>query len=132
MEDGIAILSHCDSDMIARRGVPLIKAMLQAEERRYQSPNSHEPQVLQNAGSGLDIASIIQTFYKQVRGSLSGDSPNDPPAESSTRTLGCGNWPDMMSHEVTGVPSADILMPFGADYAEGLDDILSLATNCLN
>ncbi|KAJ5377018.1 hypothetical protein N7509_013904 [Penicillium cosmopolitanum] len=114
VEDGIAILSHCDSDMIARRGVPLIKAMLQAEERRSGSPDSHEAQAFDKAGMGLNIASIIQTFYKKDRSGLSGDSPDIPPVESSTRTLG------------------DLLMPFGVDYAEGLDDILSLATNCLN
>lgn len=132
VEDGIAILSQCDSDMIARRGVPLIKAMLLAEERRSHSPESHEAQTFHKGSKGLDIASIIQTFYKEDRSSLCGDSPDIPPVESSNGTLGCGNWPDMINHELTGISSTDLLMPFRVDYAEGLDDLLSLATNCLN
>jgi hypothetical protein len=30
------------------------------------------------------------------------------------------------------MPGVDLMMPLGVDYAEGLDDILSLATNYLN
>lgn len=32
IEDGIEILSHCETDMIAQRGVSLLRAMLQADK----------------------------------------------------------------------------------------------------
>lgn len=34
IEDGIEILSHYETDMIARRGISLLRAMLEAEPRQ--------------------------------------------------------------------------------------------------
>lgn len=132
VEDGIAILSHCDSDIIARRGVSLLKTMLNVEDKRSQLPSSYEAQVVPGGGMGLDIAAIIQTFYKQDRDSLSGQPRYFLQTPPTTRISGDDHWPNIISPESSAVPSSELLVPFGVDYAEGLDDILSLATNYLS
>lgn len=82
--------------------------------------------------SGLDIAAIIQTFYQQDRASVTGHCRTTLSGSSLTSTTGHTRWPEM-SNDVSGImPSVDLMMPLGVDYAEGLDDILSLATHYLN
>jgi hypothetical protein len=139
IEDGIEILSHCETDMIARRGVSLLRAMLEAEQREPRERRTmgelRESRLLNSTTpkeSGLDIAAIIQKFYRQDRASVTGHARTALSGSSLTRTTGHTRWPDM-SNDVSGImPSVDLMMPLGVDYAEGLDDILSLATNYLN
>lgn len=132
VEDGITILSHCDSDMIARRGVALLRAMLDVEDKRFHTSDSTETLVLQKASMSSDIASIIQKFYRQDRDSLSGQPPPIPQTDFTIGAFGHDSWPNTTSRESTTLPSSELLLPFGVDYPEGLDDILSLATNYLN
>lgn len=139
IEDGIEILSHCDTDMIARRGVSLLRAMLEAEqnqprERRFvgeppESPLLHDTTSSEN---GLDIAAIIQTFYRQDQATITEHCRPSLGGSSLSRATGHSRWPDL-SNDTSGImPGVDLMMPLGVDYAEGLDDILSLATNYLN
>jgi hypothetical protein len=139
IEDGIEILSHCETDMIARRGVSLLRAMLEAEQRdpreRRVVGELREPPLLHGTTpkeNGLDIAAIIQTFYRQDRASITGHSRTTLSGPSLARTTGHTRWPDV-TNDVSGIMSSvDLMMPLGVDYAEGLGDILSLATNYLN
>lgn len=139
IEDGIEILSQCETDMIARRGVSLLRAMLEAGQmdsrRRGVAGEPREPPLLDASTpkeSGLDIAAIIQTFYRQDRASITGHCRTALGGSGLTRNTGHGRWPDL-SNDASGImPGADLMMPLGVDYAEGLDDILSLATNYLN
>lgn len=121
--------------MIARRGVSLLRAMLDAEQQGFREKTLREPPLLAEATSkesGLDIAAIIQTFYRQDRASTTGHGQTALGGSSLTRTTGHSRWADL-SNEVPGImPGVDLMMPLGVDYAEGLDDILSLATNYLN
>ncbi|KAJ5090969.1 hypothetical protein N7532_009653 [Penicillium argentinense] len=121
--------------MIARRGVSLLKAMLGAEQqgswRKHPATESCEAQVRLNGG-GLDIATIIQTFYRQDQESYSNQSPSRLDRSSTTKPSNHEHWPSVMHQGPISIPTDELLVPFGVEYAEGLDDILSLATNYLN
>ncbi|CEJ61236.1 hypothetical protein PMG11_09773 [Penicillium brasilianum] len=139
IEDGIEILSHCDTDMIARRGVSLLRAMLEAEQNQHRErrvvgepPESPFIQDSTPRETGLDIAAIIQTFYRQNRARIAGHCRPALGRSFLPRTTGQSGWPGV-SKDISGImPSVDLMMPLGIDYADGLDDILSLATNYLN
>ncbi|KAJ5145366.1 hypothetical protein N7448_002758 [Penicillium atrosanguineum] len=135
IEDGIEILTHCESDMIARRGVSLLRAMLDAEQKGYRE----RQQVAELRGSqllgvdasrdGMDIAGIIRTFYQRDQASSARPMlPSRPPWKAT----GHEHWSEMTGDETGMMPNVDFIAPLGVDYAEGLDDILSLATNYLN
>lgn len=139
IEDGIEILSHCESDMIAQRGVSLLKAMLEAEQLRnhgrYLVPELREPSILPRSPSrenGLDIADIIRAFYQQDRASLPGRSKSILQIPSTARATNHRHWSEITSIEPGVLSGVDIMAPLGVDYAEGLEDILNLATNYLN
>lgn len=131
IEDGIEILSHCDTDMIARRGVSLLRAMLEAEQkqpraRRLGGEPPESPLLRDTIAreKGLDIAAIIQTFYRQDRANFTEHCRPAAGEPSLSRNTGHSRWPDLLN-DTSGI------MP-GVDYMEGLDDILSLATNFLS
>lgn len=135
IEDGIEILSHCESDMIAQRGVSLLRAMLEAEQLstvRSLGPGLNGPSIIPgtpSSESGLDIAGIIRAFYQNDRARGPGRSKSILQAPSMSR-MDSRHWSEITNVE-PGVMSG-IDLGFGVDYAEGLDDILNLATNYLN
>lgn len=66
-EDDIEILSHCETDMIARRDVSLLRTMLDAEQKGCSDRTLREPPLLTETTSkesSFDLAVIIQTFYR--------------------------------------------------------------------
>lgn len=130
IEDGISILSHYDSDMIARRGVSIIKSMLRLEDNRCRFPGPFNGQMGPKAGTGFDIATIIETFYKEYQNFLS--EPLCDRLETRPRQFSDGNWPGMVINESSPVSGEELLLPHGINYTESLDDILNLATNYLN
>lgn len=139
IEDGIEILSHCESDMIAQRGVSLLRAMLEAEQLRnrgrYLVPELREPSILPGSPSrenGLDIASIIRAFYQLDRANLPGRSKSILQIPSTVRATNHRHRSEITSIEPDVLSGVDMMAPLGADYAEGLEDILNLATNYLN
>ncbi|KAJ5547679.1 hypothetical protein N7513_004913 [Penicillium frequentans] len=139
IEDGIEILSHCESDMIAQRGVSLLRAMLEAEQLsnrgRYLVPELREPSILSGSPSrenGLDIADIIRAFYQHDRASLPGRPKSILQIPSTVRAANHRHWSEITSIEPSLLSGIDMMAPLGVDYAEGLEDILNLATNYLN
>ncbi|RJE21822.1 hypothetical protein PHISCL_05841 [Aspergillus sclerotialis] len=138
VEDGVEILLHCEMDVIARRGVSLLTAMLDAERTRSQrrnlmigvcDPQMHLFGTFASSGNDLDIAAIIQAFYRHDRTSLP-DQTNQTP--SVMRNL-WHNQRDQWSSVTSNIsPTLEPIVPPGLDYTEGLDDILNLATNYLN
>lgn len=131
IEDGISILSHYDSDMIARRGVSILKSMLDLENRRRHFSCPSDGQMGSKAGPDFDIATIIEAFYREYQNVLS-EPPQRDRLETTSRQFSDENWPGMIINESSLVPSEDLLLPYGTNYTESLDDILSLATNYLN
>lgn len=135
IEDGIEILTHCESDMIARRGVSLLRAMLDAEQKgdreRRDTADLRGSQLLSADASrdGMDIAAIIRTFYQHDRAS---SARPILPSRPSWKATGHEHWTELTSDEPEMMPNVDFIAPLGVNYAEGLDDILSLATNYLN
>jgi hypothetical protein len=135
IEDGIEILMHCESDMIARRGVSLLRAMLDAEQKGYRERRHvaelRESQLLDvdTSRDEMDIAGIIRTFYQRDRASSARPTLQ---TQRAWKTTGHEHWTEMTSDEPGMMPNVDLVTPLGVDYAEGLDDILSLATNYLN
>jgi hypothetical protein len=98
IEDVIEILSHCELDMIAQRGVSLLRAMLETEKisnRKQPVSRMREPSILPVGplcGNGLDIADIICTFYKHDRASLPRRSNSVLHGSSTTRTAESSHW----------------------------------------
>ena len=139
IEDGIDILSHCESDMIAQRGVSLLKAMLEAEQLNARGkrlvPEMREPRILRGLiphENGFDIADIIRAFYQHDRTSSPGASRSILQIPDAARTAEHRHWAEMSGHHPSMISGVELITPLGVDYAEGLDDILSLATNYLN
>lgn len=138
IEDGIEILSHCELDMIAQRGVYLLRAMLEAENfsnRRPPSTRMREPSMLHGGslrGNGFDIADIICTFYKHDRASLPRRPDSSLQESSTTRTVESSHWTEIINFESGVMPGVDVVGSLGVDCVEGLDEILNLATNYLN
>lgn len=139
IEDGIEILSHCESDMIAQRGVSLLRAMLEAEQLRnrgrYLVPELREPSIPPGSPSrenGLDIADIIRAFYQHDCTSLPGRQKSILQIPSTVRAANHRHWSEITSIEPSVLSGIDMMAPLGVDYAEGLEDILNLATNYLN
>lgn len=121
--------------MIARRGVSLLRAMLDAERKGFRESTLREAPLLNETAtkdSGLDIAAIIQTFYRQDRASITRHCGTALGGSSLARTTGHGRWADLSNEGSAVIPGVDLMMPLGVDYAEELDDILNLATNYLN
>ncbi|KAJ5682138.1 uncharacterized protein N7477_002078 [Penicillium maclennaniae] len=135
VEDGIEILTHCESEMIGRRGVFLLRAMLDAEQNksreRRQIAEIRESQSLgvDATHDGMDIAGVIRTFYQRDRASSARPML---PGRPSRKATGHENWTEKTSDVSGMMPNVDFIAPLGVDYAEGLEDILSLATNYLN
>ncbi|KAJ5634309.1 hypothetical protein N7528_002151 [Penicillium herquei] len=135
--DGIEILSHCESDMIAQRGVSLLRAMLEAEQMSNIDspiPRIRESSILPETPSretGPDIAGIIRAFYQQDRASFQTRSKSMLQVATSNRSIDHRHWSEITSFE-TGISGVDLMGSLGIDYAEELDDILNLATNYLN
>jgi hypothetical protein len=139
IEDGIEILSHCESDMIAQRGVSLLRAMLEAEQLsnrgRYLVPDLRGPSVLPGSPShenGLDIAEIIRAFYQHDRANLPGRCKSLLQVPSTMRAANHRHWSEITSIEPGVLSGVDMMAPLGVDYTEGLEEILNLATNYLN
>jgi hypothetical protein len=78
---------------------------------------------------GLDIAAIIQTFYQHDRAN---SARPILPGRPSLKVSGHEHRTELTSDEPEMMPNVDFIASLGVDYAEGLDDILSLATNYLN
>ena len=125
--------------MIARRGVSLLTAMLDAEQKRNRERRHvaelRESQLLgmdvDVSRDGVDIAGIIHTFYQRDRVSSARPMAQGRPAWKA-KTTGREHWTEMTSDESGMMPNVDLMTPLGVDYAEGLDDFLNLATNYLN
>ncbi|KAL4891834.1 hypothetical protein BDV59DRAFT_59192 [Aspergillus ambiguus] len=139
VQDGLQILSHSGSSMIAQRGVHLLKELLSREQcsrspamGRAPSEESH------NRHIDIDLVGIIRNFC--VEGQWRGfqRSPTRPkllPAMDTDH-----GWPPVdnrigqrsvsSGRQSVSSPSLESLaIPYGADYVEGLQDILSLASN---
>jgi hypothetical protein len=77
----------------------------------------------------MDIAGIIRTFYQRDRARSARPTLQTQPP---WKTTGHEHWTEMTSDDPGMMPNMDLVTPLGVDYAERLDDILSLATNNLN
>ncbi|KAJ5295469.1 hypothetical protein PENANT_c001G08466 [Penicillium antarcticum] len=133
---GIEILSQCQSDMIAKRGVSLLKAMLaddqcKTSERRL-TVEMHGRRDIHNDMPGaqrsnfLSIPAIIRNFYQQDHAPLVGK----PRRTSETSEV--GRWPELMRDDPVATPGVDFLASLGLDCVGGLDEILNMATDYMN
>ncbi|PYH91553.1 hypothetical protein BO71DRAFT_359115, partial [Aspergillus ellipticus CBS 707.79] len=130
INDGLELLSRSssESNMIARRGVHLLEALLARERKR--GPTNPQSQS-QSQSHELDLVAVIRSFWgggwEGGSGSGSGDGEGSiclsqgwPPVEREFRD---GNG-DMQTPSLEG-----LAMSYGLECAESLEDILVLAAN---
>ncbi|PWY74303.1 hypothetical protein BO70DRAFT_341121 [Aspergillus heteromorphus CBS 117.55] len=146
IHDGLEILSHSESNMIARRGVHLLEALLARERDRNEVTHLPSPQH-ERDGTGyahahgdsdldLDLVGVIRSFCEEGRWSrtrsrtLSRDgSQGWPPVE---RVGGSRKGQAESSTGATSPSLEGLAMSYGLECAESLEDILVLATNYAN
>ncbi|KAJ6069211.1 hypothetical protein N7499_011098 [Penicillium canescens] len=136
IDGGIEILSQCQSDMIAKRGVSLLKAMLAdeqcktSERRLIVGVHGRRDVCLDMSGTQrcnyLNIPAIIRTFYQQDHAALIGKS------RRSSEMSEVARWPELIRDESVPTPSVDIFASLGLDCVGGLDEILNMAADYMN
>ncbi|KAJ5770498.1 uncharacterized protein N7511_002549 [Penicillium nucicola] len=136
IDGGIEILSQCQSDMIAKRGVSLLKAMLADEqgktsERRLISgmhgrrDTCNDMPVTQRS-KYLSIPAIIRNFYQQDH------APLIQKSRRTSETSDVGRWPELIRDEPVATPGVDFLASLGLECVGGLDEILNMAADYMN
>ncbi|KAL5363573.1 hypothetical protein BJX96DRAFT_120174 [Aspergillus floccosus] len=139
VQDGLQILSHSGSNMIAQRGVHLLEALLSREQC------SRPPPIGRTLGGetddrriDLDLVGIIRNFCEQGR--LRG-FPRLATGAKQVQPMDMDHgWPPIdnrigqrnggSGRQSVLSPSLEYLAaPYGLDGVEGLQDILSLASN---
>lgn len=139
VQEGLQILSHSDSNMIARRGVHLLEALLSREQYSRPPPIGQalnlEPD---ERRLELDLVGIIRNFCEQGRwrGFPKLPAPSKPLAALDMDQ----DWPPVdnrigrrngVDDRQSGLPSplGSLGAPYGIEGVESLQDILTLATN---
>ncbi|OOF99347.1 hypothetical protein ASPCADRAFT_137709 [Aspergillus carbonarius ITEM 5010] len=129
VNDGLEILSHSESNMIARRGVHLLEVLL-ARERDRSSPRQL-PSPEQEADRDLDLVGVIRRFYEKGRWQRSRTASRDgsqgwPPVERGGSDR-AGQAPTSVG--ATSPSLEGLTMSYSLECAESLEDILVLAAN---
>jgi hypothetical protein len=138
--DKITRISHSEADLIAKRGITLLRAMLAEEEGRWSGVrhgratcdtrafNQHTDMFNTYHCNDLNVPAIIRKFYRQEPVGLKSMTPGAlPPPECGDN--GPESWFEMMRHGTDGTPRTEILASLGAEGVGELDEILNLATN---
>ncbi|KAF9891600.1 hypothetical protein FE257_003611 [Aspergillus nanangensis] len=132
IQDGLQILLHSESNMIARRGVHLLEALLSRERCRRSTPNVD----VGDQRMSLDLVDLIRDFCEQSRWRAVSriGAPARPSWPTSEMDQG---WPPenlvgrANRQSILSPPSLEAALgvPYGLECADSLQDILSLASN---
>ncbi|KAH8690466.1 hypothetical protein BGW36DRAFT_388813 [Talaromyces proteolyticus] len=134
VQDGLRLLSTCETNMIATRGIPLIQAMLANEGRiREKTFNQVEASVTGNTPNkidarNLDIKEIIRSFYMQDRLNSFTATVSRYPSAEWFATDSQSSWPPNTS-EKAALPPLLNQPAYESDFPDNFDDVLALAAN---
>lgn len=137
VREGIRILSQCETNMIAKRGVPLLRMMLSNEQRmRENAPGQsgdHMKFVSREStfNSSLCITETIRSFCEQEQFSFH-DKNNKAKLPSNTREASEFSWPPSNSDCETFLSPNTRLSTHALEFPHGFEDIFALATNYIN
>lgn len=137
VQDGLRMLSVCETNMIAKRGVPLLQAMLaneqQIREKTLRVESHHESIPNKTERKNLDISEIIRHFYQQDRLNFSASSSrlhhntewfdvdnqsSWPPTEGRSNTEGRAIMPPPGQQSI-----------YGIDFPDNFEEVFALAAN---
>ncbi|KAL3703772.1 hypothetical protein TMatcc_009461 [Talaromyces marneffei ATCC 18224] len=138
VQDGLRMLSVCETNMIAKRGVPLLQAMLANEQRiRRKTLHQIEPQneIISNKTErrNIDISEIIRHFYQQDRLKFSATSTRLHQNADWFDDDNQGSWPP-----AEGRPNTEgrVIIPppgnesiYGIDFPDNFEEMFALAAN---
>jgi hypothetical protein len=137
VREGIRILSQCETNMIAKRGVPLLQMLLSNEQRmRENAPGQ--------SGGHMDFASrdgsrnsssyvteTIRSFCEQEQFS-SHEKSTHRKLPSNTRDINEFSWPPTSSDCDTFLTPDARLSTHTLEFPHSFEDIFALATNYIN
>lgn len=130
VQEGLRMLSICETNMIAKRGVPLLQAMLANEQRIREKTLQVEPaheSIDKSDRRNLDISEIIRNFYQQ-------DRLNFAATSSRLRTDWFDGDQSSWPPETRPNPEGRAIMPpgqsiYGIDFPDNFDEVFALAAN---
>jgi hypothetical protein len=131
------MLSICEINMIAKRGVPLLQAMLANEqrirERTLHQVGPHHESIPKTERRNLDISEIIRHFYQQDRLNFSATTSRLSQNADWFDVDNQSSWPPTESR-----PNTDgrALMPppgdqsiYGIEFPDNFEEVFALAAN---
>lgn len=141
VQDGIGILSRSDTNMIAKRGVPLLEALLSNEKRKrssfdsLQGPDRTESPADDTSSLGLehlDIPGVIRRFCEQHRLKFTGPKSREGRSVSLSLDELQQDWPPtQLGGDRNGAirPSTGPFATYDFEDSEILADVLALASD---
>jgi chaperone required for assembly of F1-ATPase len=130
VQDGLCILSVCETNMIAKRGIPLLQAMLANEQRiREKRLDQMGAPLAENIpgrldGNNLDIKEIIRNFYEQDRLNFSRVTNKRLQDAQDNQS----SWPPILEG-ATILSSPNHNLPYELEFPNSFEDVLALAAN---
>lgn len=134
VQDGLRILSACETNMIAKRGIPLLHVMLANERQiREKTLNQLEASLPESIPDSIDtrnvdIKEIIRSFYRE-------DQLNFPSAITSRHQAAewfqidnQSNWPPTSEGRAVMAPPTQ-QPAYGIDFPDNFEDVFALAAN---
>ncbi|EED13588.1 conserved hypothetical protein [Talaromyces stipitatus ATCC 10500] len=139
VQDGLHMLSVCETNMIAKRGIPLLKAML-ANEKRIREKTLHEVEgsdhgdlSTRNDRRNLDISEIIRNFYQQDHLHFSAAMGRLNQNADWFDAQNQSSWPPTESKADV---DRDTIMPptghqsiYGFEFPDNFEEVFALAAN---
>lgn len=137
VQEGLRMLSICETNMIAKRGVPLLQTMLANEQRIREKTlhqvEPHHESVLRPDRKNLDISEIIRHFYQQDRLNFSVTSGRLPQNTDWFDMENQSSWPPTESRPNTEgraiIPPPGNQSIYGIDFPDNFEEVFALAAN---
>jgi hypothetical protein len=141
VHEGIGILSRSDTNMIAKRGVPLLEALLSSEKTDRSSldtprGSNRTESSADDASSlrlkDLDIPGVIRKFCEQDRLKFTSSNAREGRSANLSSDELQQDWPPRQADgDRSGavVPSTGPFATYGFEDSEMLADVLALASD---
>lgn len=137
VQEGLRLLSICETNMIAKRGVPLIQAILSNEQKirekaLHKVDTRHESTPNKADRTNLDISEVIRHFHQQDRLNFSAPPCRLPQTTEWFDVDSRSIWPPSESRPNTG--GRAIMLPseqsiYGIDFPDNFEEVFALAEN---
>jgi hypothetical protein len=136
VQEGLRMLSICETNMIAKRGVPLLQAMLANEQRIRESTRhqveSHHESVPRPERKNVDISEIIRHFYQRDRLNFSATSSRLPQNTDWFDVDNQSSWPPTERSNTDGraiMPPPGNQSVYGIEFPDNFEEVFALAAN---